>query len=133
MGLCFQAMEQSDSASVYFRMAVDNYPHTDITQHARQDIYALSEDESEKPEESTPVSSIHWAVQIGAFSHQANALLRKSFFEKEGYHVDLRTKMRESNRLYLIWLGSFKTRDEAKQFGERLKKRYGVSYTLVSE
>lgn len=133
IGLCYKAMEETDSASVYFRIAVDNYPHTEMTQHARQDMDALSENESAEPEESTPVSSIHWAVQIGAFSHQANALLRKSFFEKEGYHVDLRTKMREGSRLYMVWLGSFETRDEAKQFGERLKKRYGVSYTLVSE
>jgi len=133
IGLCFQAMEQTDSAAFRFRKVLDEFAYTDLSQIAEKDLRTLENNKSPQVEEITPTSTTRHAVQIGAFSHQTNALLRKSFFERKGYRVDLRTKMKGGEILYLIWVGSLKTREEAREFGERLRKRYGVTYTLVSE
>ena len=134
LGLCYQAMGQTDSATVYLRKTVEDFPHTEITEIARRDLDALIVRESKDLEQSPQVSEKRWAVQVFAFTDQNRALLRKSFFEQKGYSVNLRTKHMDDDTYYLVWVGSFETRDEAYQFGEMLKKRYNVkNYILVSE
>jgi len=135
IALCFTAMNQPDSATAQLQKTTNDFTYTDLTEIARRELEALENPEPIQAEEiPLPLpQATRYAVQVGAFSHQSNALLRKSFFEREGYHVDLRTKIREGKILYLIWVGSLKTREEAREFGERLRRRYGVQYTIVSE
>jgi cell division protein FtsN len=72
-------------------------------------------------------------VQVGAFASQNNAVLRKSFFERAGYPVKLRTKRKGNDLLYLVWIGTYATLEEAKKTGEALKSKYGLSYHIVTE
>lgn len=133
IGICHQAMGEADSAESYLNKTIDDYPTTDITELARMDVQTLRDESEPDSPEIPSVPGQRWAVQVGAFSHQPNALLRKAFFEQEGYQVDLRTKRKDGVMLYLVWVGSFTTRELAKDFGERLKRKYGVRYTPVSE
>jgi hypothetical protein len=32
-----------------------------------------------------------------------------------------------------VWIGTYATMDEARQTGEKLKSKYGLSYQLVTE
>jgi len=133
IGLCYQATGQTDSAAFQFQKVVKDFPATELSQIARKDLNSLSRKQNteRKPPISKPKTL--YAVQVGAFTYQANALFRKSFFEREGYQVELRTKIRNGKALYLVWVGSFSTMEEAKKLGEKLKKHYGIQYTLVSE
>lgn len=134
LGFCHQAMGQTDSAIVYLQRAVDDFPHTELSEIAQRDLWAFTEQGSNDIQESPNAPNRRWAIQVYAFTEQNRALLRKSFFEQEGYHVDLRTKRTDGTTFYLVWVGSFKSREEAKQFGEMFKKRYDVkNYILVSE
>jgi hypothetical protein len=72
-------------------------------------------------------------VQVGAFASQSNAVLRKSFFERAGYPVRLRTKKKGDDMLVLVWIGMYADLDQAKKTGEELKTKYGLSYHLVTE
>jgi len=131
IGLSYQAMERGDSAAVHFRRAKEGYPASEISLMAQESLDALTRQESGG--EKKPADQVSYYVQVGAFESQDNAVLRKSFFESKGYQVFFRKKTRESTVLYLVWLGAFKTADEARAFGEKLKKKYDVNYTLVSE
>ena len=133
IGICHQAMGEADSAESYLSKAIDEYPTTDITELAGTDLNALRDESEPDSPEIPSVPGQRWAVQVGAFSHQPNALLRKAFFEQEGYQVDLRTKRKDGVMLYIVWVGSFTTRKLARDFGEGLKRKYGVRYTPVSE
>ena len=137
IGLCYQAAGQTDSAAFQFQKVVKDFPATELSQIARKDLNSLSSSLSRKQntEREPPISKPKtlYAVQVGAFTYQANALFRKSFFEREGYQVKLRTKIRNGKALYLVWVGSFSTMEEAKKLGEKLKKHYGIQYTVVSE
>ena len=131
IGLCFQAIDQSDSANFYFKKCISLGSGTSIARLAQSDYHKQSENES-KPD--LPESNrIEYAVQVGAFSHQTNALMRKAYYEREGFQVKLRQKYRDGILFYLVWLGSFDTPEEARTFGAQLQKRYGVRYTIVSE
>lgn len=136
-GLCFQALEVADSSAIYLQAVVNRFPESDAALLA-QGILTNQGSHSSSAQTMVPPpppasSQTMYAVQVGAFLHQNNALLRKSFFEKKGYPVALRTKVQDNKTLYLIWVGNCKTRSEAKQLGDNLNKQFGISYSLVSE
>lgn len=133
IGLCHQSMGQTDSAGVSFRKAVEDFSYTNLSKIAQNDLETLNEEKIAESQESSPRPKIRYSVQVYAFSNQNRAILRKDFLESKGYQVSLRTKIKEGRNLYLIWLGSFDTREEAREFGESVKKRLGLTYTLVSE
>jgi len=134
IGLCFQATDQPDSANLYFRKCISLRSGTAIARLARSQYQPRSQSDSEQ---SKPVASdtdrIEYSIQVGAFSHQTNAKMRKAYYEREGFQVKLRQKQKDGTMFYLVWLGAFETPEEARAFGAQLQKRYGVRYTLVSE
>lgn len=133
MGLCYLSIEESDSAKRSLQNAIDESPNTDLARIARNDIASLESGTPDDDPADETVTGARYAVQVGAFSNQTRAILQKSYFERKGYRVDLRTKQRQGETLYLVWVGSFTSRDQALHFGEQLKKQHGVSYILVSE
>jgi len=133
IGLCYQALGKTDSARIQFQKALENFPTTGLSSTIQQDLTTLENRQSAEVEKSTQTPTTQYAVQVGAFTHQNNALLRSRFFENEGYQVSLRTKRIEGITYYLVWIGSFNNELEARIYGEQIKKRYEVNYTLVSE
>ncbi len=132
IGLCYQAMDQPDSSQKYITKL-------NSVSHKTESSELLQPDQKE-PGMSSPAvqptpekSAVQYHVQTGAYTHQTNALMRKSFFEREGYHVEMRTKTIEGKALYLIWVGIFNDKSEAEALGDQLKQRYGVDYRIVSE
>lgn len=133
MGMTFQATGQNDSARVYYDLSVAENPLSEIADMAGT-AAAENPISTEAPPRLTPSSAQNrYSVQVGAFSNVNSANMRKAFFENEGFEVKLRTKNKDGTQLYLIWVGSFATPDEARVFGSRLKKRYGSGYVLVRE
>lgn len=147
ISLCFFAMGESDSASVWFQKVIDEHPTSDFSNLAQSDIenFKIKSPNHQSPRnqsrasksdpqtEAQKNSTVQYAIQVGAFSNQRNALLRKAFFEQEGYQVNLRTKTVNGQLYYLIWVGLFDNRTETERFKETLIKKYGGQYTLVSE
>ena len=132
-GLCFQALGEADSAAVEIRKTIDDYPTTPLTRIARRELERMGDQDEAEPEPTHSEDKRRYAIQVGAFSNQANAVLQKAYIEQQGYQVELRNKVKDGRTLYLIWVGSFDSREEAKRFGESLKKRHGIQYTLVWE
>ncbi len=132
-GLCYQATGKMDSAQIQFQKALREYPTTALSSIIQKDLTALEQEQIAERIKSAQTPSVTYAVQVGAFTHQNNAILRSQFFEDKGYQVNLRTKRQNGTTYYLVWIGSFDSDSEARAFGEELKRRWDVNYTLVSE
>jgi hypothetical protein len=146
-GMCYLNLNLPDSAAVFFRNAVARWPDSEAGRSARDRLAAIGASTMAPPAAAPAgagadsaaraavdeTAAPRYAVQVGAFANQTNALMRKSFFASAGYQVTLRMKKRDDKTLYLVWIGTYATMDEARQTGEKLKSKYGLSYQLVTE
>ncbi|GEM_PF-1031183 len=72
-----------------------------------------------------------FTVQVGAYSSNANAQKQKTFFEKSGYKVSINTKNIDGQLLYLVYVNSFSSREQAIEFARKLNQKYSVSFQIV--
>jgi cell division septation protein DedD len=72
-----------------------------------------------------------FAVQVGAFSTTENANRQKRFFHSAGYPVEILNKVKGGRSFYLVWIGNFKSYDEAREFGNEVKRRYKINTIVV--
>ena len=133
IALCHAAVGENDSAAVQFRSVIEDFPTTELTQTAQENLRELQATLRSAAAPSTEESNVRYAIQVGAFTTQNRALASKAYYESEGFRVDLRTKLAEGETMYLVWVGSYKTREEAREARERIKKRYGGDPFIVSE
>ena len=72
-----------------------------------------------------------YTLQTGAFSTAANAEKQKNFFEVKGYTVEITNKVRGGRSLFLVWVGSYGSADEAKRAGRDVRTKYNVESIVV--
>ncbi len=72
-----------------------------------------------------------YTLQVGAFSTVSNAQKQKDYFEDLGYNVEVTNKIRGGRSLYLVWVGSFKTAEDARLFGREVKSKYKIESIIV--
>lgn len=82
-------------------------------------------------EPATPRS--RFALQVGAFTTLVNAEKQKLFFEQLGYSVEVLNKVKDNRALFLVWVGTYPTYDEAKTEGVQIKKRYNVGSIVITK
>ncbi|MDZ7262493.1 MAG: SPOR domain-containing protein, partial [candidate division KSB1 bacterium] len=74
-----------------------------------------------------------YVLQIGAFSNKDNAMNQQNYLSKQGYQVEIAEKTVKGQRFYAVYLGNFETEQEAQTFGEEFKRKYGLSFRVVSK
>ncbi|MBN2090475.1 SPOR domain-containing protein [candidate division KSB1 bacterium] len=72
-----------------------------------------------------------FTIQVGAYSSIENAKKQKAFFEKSGYQVSVETKNIDGQLLYLVFVNSFGSREQAMEFARKLNQKYSVSFQIV--
>jgi len=72
-----------------------------------------------------------YTLQTGAFSTSANAEKQKNFFEDKGFTVEVTNKVRGGRSLFLVWVGSYGTADEARRFGKEVRSKYNIDSIVV--
>jgi tetratricopeptide (TPR) repeat protein len=72
-----------------------------------------------------------YTVQVGAFSTAENAGKQKRFFHSVGYPVEIRNKVKQGKSYYLVWIGNFKSYDEARKFRNEMKGKYKIEPIVV--
>ena len=80
---------------------------------------------------SEPARKSAYTLQTGAFSTSANAEKQKSFFEDKGLTVEVTNKVRGGRSLFLVWVGSYGSSDEAKRFGKDVRSKYNIDSIVV--
>ncbi|MFH0988521.1 MAG: SPOR domain-containing protein [bacterium] len=87
--------------------------------------------ETQKPAKTESFST-SFTVQAGTFSVFQNAEELKARFEKEKYSTTIFTLMNNGRKFYKVWVGEFRTQDEAKKFSEQFKKKFKINAIVVS-
>jgi len=73
-----------------------------------------------------------FTLQVGAYTAQANAERQKAFFENLGYTVELISRVRDNQSLFLVLVGSFASADEARAKGAEIRARYHIESIVTS-
>ncbi len=73
-----------------------------------------------------------YALQVGAYSTQANADRQKSFFEGLGYTVDVISKVKDNRTLILVIVGSFPSYEAAKAEAADIKRQYNLDCIVIT-
>lgn len=136
IGLTYQAAGEADSARFFLEKTLPETSPAETTALANNQQQNFNTPAQPPAQPSQPVTlspKIFYTVQVGAFAQQNGALLRKAFYERQGYNVRLSTKKKDDTLFYLVWVGRYDNADEARALGIRLGQKYGVSYTIVSE
>jgi len=74
----------------------------------------------------------NWMVQVGAFGNRNNAVNLKEKLTKGGYSVSINTLTSSKRTLFAVRVGSFKSRQSAKNKGQELNKLYKIDYQLLN-
>ena len=86
---------------------------------------------SSQSKPTLPVSQEKYTLQVGAFSTSANAENLKSSFEQKGYRVEIANKVQNGKSLYKVWVGSYKTREEAEKAAKDMKSKFRLSSMVI--
>lgn len=75
---------------------------------------------------------VHFTLQVGAYTTQANAEKQKSFFEGLGYSAELISRVKENKSLFLVLVGTYASAEEAKAHGAEIKAKYRVDSIVTT-
>ncbi len=133
LGLCYQATDQVGLAKDKFFSVIDEFPETDFSDMAKMNLKYFDLQNDTHISNIEPESSTEYAVQVGAFLNQQNAILRKAFYENHNYRVELHTKYKNNKKFYLVWIGPYSSMSKARSMGESLRKKFDQHYTIVTK
>lgn len=117
---------QDHFANEELRRLERNYPDSPYltTQYIKESDSRLTD--SSNPGNAAKAGS-EYAVQVGAFAQKGNALKLQRRLRSDGYRVDVYDNLLDGkNLLYLVWVGSFKTEQEAEKLLPRLKSKHQI-------
>jgi cell division septation protein DedD len=72
-----------------------------------------------------------FTVQAGAYATNANADKQRRYFDDLGYKVEIVNKVRNGKNLFLVWVGSFGTMEEAREIVREIKSKYRIESMIV--
>jgi tetratricopeptide (TPR) repeat protein len=73
-----------------------------------------------------------FALQVGAFSSYENAVRQRDMLSGLNQPIEITTRMRGGQNMYLVWLGSFRSRDQALEFAQQLRRQHNIEAMVVS-
>jgi len=85
-----------------------------------------------KPTDSAPAKAGDWAVQVGAFGKEENALALRNRLRKAGYDVYTdRTKGDDGDTIYRVRVGPLASRDKADGVARRILSALDIKGLVV--
>lgn len=135
---CYLAQGKVDSTRQLLLRFIQDFQLSPLVAAAIMDLEAL-----EKPqgvEKSFPGLETKpnqkgktYTVQIGAFQNKVNAMKLVKKAMAMGYDVEGFRKGEGANRVYVVWVGSFPTRNKAEKFAREFKKQNNINYIIVQK
>ncbi len=110
---------------------VQKHPDAPLTAFAREDLESLPKISSAKAERKTKSPKISYTVQTGAFTQKNNAASQQKIFIKAGYKTEVSEKRDGNKKYYVVWVGKFSSREEARDFADRLNSQHKVKGSVV--
>jgi len=131
----YWAEGKSDSAQYTFRKLIKDRPRSPFADLAVQDLESdVWKELPDKPRIQTSVTkSEYFAIQVGAFAVQENALNILRGLEKVGYRGEIVEKTVGSRTFWAVWIGQFQDRDAAEQYAKRFIIKLTKEYQVVQK
>ncbi len=105
----------------------------EITEAELEEPVPTATREREQPDRrEISASQYPFALQVGAFSTYENAMRQRDMLQDIDQPVEITTRMQGGQTLYLVWVGAFQSRDQATDFGQKLRQEYNIETMIVS-
>ena len=118
------------AAQKYERLR-QNYPNSPFLVQGEPRGTEREAEVAEKPNSVGEPDDGTFAVQVGAFSTAENANKQKRFFHNIEHSVEILNKVKRGRSYYLVWIGNFKSYDEARKVGNEIKGKYKIEPIVV--
>jgi cell division protein FtsN len=117
-----------------------NYPASKrATGGGEVDTGKLPEERLESPPAGAPAAAdthasppAHFALQVGAYTTQANAEKQKAFFEGQGYTVEMISRVKENKSLFLVLVGTYPSAEVAKAQGAEIRAKFHIDSIVTT-
>ena len=130
---CMFASKKFETSYTELTNFLKQFPRSPLARLAKEDLKELrnySFDSARELKSRLVRQGGKFTVQIGAFSQINNALNLRDHFSRLGFPTEIREKEENKRTIYLVWIGAFKTAEEAEIFGAKLKKEHGKPYRI---
>ncbi len=129
---CLCASGQMETCRSELRNFLNLYPDSELSDLAKEDLGELKEIIGNGVRErSIEKVKGEFSLQVGAFSVAENAQRLQSYFEKLGLQAEVVQRTQDNEKLFLVWVGSYASKEAASLAGENLKRDYGKPYRIV--
>lgn len=122
---------ESEKAREELTAFLQNYPAASLAAMAREDLESLPPASPAHAERRAKAAQIAYTVQTGAFTQRSNAISQQKIFTKAGYKTEINEKRDGRKKYYVVWVGKFASRDEARAFADKLYRRHKVKGSVV--
>ena len=133
----YDATGELDSSRHYLPIFKQKYPDLDI---GRYGITAMKKVVKTQPKVlikgpvGRPIAgSGPWVVQVGAFKKYSNARRLKMNLNQNGYKVTMDEIMANRQRLYVVRVVRYVSREDANQVGIELKNKFGLDFRVLKK
>lgn len=132
--VCLCAARKDQPCEDELRNFVSKYRSSSLARLAREDLRSLGAQTSASIIAQTEAARDgRYTLQVGAFGEANRALNLRSYFEKLGFSVQIRERIEQGKKLFVVQVGSFRTQNQARVFGENLKRDHGKPYRIVAK
>jgi tetratricopeptide (TPR) repeat protein len=138
---------QPSEAQPELQAVAHDHADTWMGEFSREDLARLHEiippaaegrqaESNEKSEQkgsagSPQITESRYAVQVGAFTDKQKAQSLEKRFKSSGYKSEVHERKEGARNYFLVWVGAFVHREEARKCADDLKQRYNVKSHVV--
>jgi hypothetical protein len=133
---CLSVAKEYDQSSAQLQRLLVKYPQSAFAELAREDMKEIRSYTGVRPSPSQPrvlSSTGDFTLQIGSFSRANNALKLRNDVKDVGLPLEIVEQQSGSRTYYLVLVGSFRTEEEAREFGESFREKYAKPYRIISK
>lgn len=129
---CHQKLEDSEQALLYHNLLKERYPASlELVENPTEAIG--DQDQTEDENRAERLAGVRYTIQLGLFAKKEEARQLRSHLEKQGYSVNIRSKIISGKNYHVVTVGSFVSYHEARKLKKELESKTQKSYRIVIE
>ncbi|HUV30226.1 MAG TPA: SPOR domain-containing protein [Acidobacteriota bacterium] len=122
---------RTDDAVFYYNLLREGY-HGAVGLDDLVDQLGSMPDESSENTRAEEITGTFYSVQVGVFSSRSNAGKHAGTFEAYDKKIDIGSKTISGKKYHVVYVGRFKTFEDARRFKEQIELTHGEAYQVVA-
>ena len=106
-------------------------PEPEVVKEEKPNVLVETISELTKEENKSHIKETVWAVQVGSFTKQSNALGLKEKLRKKKIHAFVERIMKNNKATYRVRVGPEISREKAEALKQKLKKEFKLNGLVV--